>query len=194
MFRRGKVFIFDRLFICACFTTCLKLWMDLWNRSQFQCLSWELSQGLVTWLRVARPNPAGSGKFLGLLPWTVNTQTHWNTKCKRHKHVHTNKSIQNLTWDNGKTFFDSDTKRKRSSFGWKSWNQMDKISPQISSANNSNLVSVCPFPGWTVCNSHLDFSQFSFGFLWSAALQFPLQFFDPVPKRLKKPSLTKGVH
>ena len=51
-----------------------------------------------------------------------------------------------------------------------------RISPQISgSANNSPTgfsLSVLN------CNSHLDFSQFSFGFLGTKALQFPLQFFS----------------
>ena len=91
MFRRGKVFIFDRLFTCACFTTCLKLWMDLWNRSQFQCLSWELSQGLVTWSETQSCREWKISRTSAM-----NTQTHWNTKWKRHKHVQTNKSTQAL--------------------------------------------------------------------------------------------------
>ena len=38
--------------------------------------------------------------------------------------------------------------------------------------------SLAIFNSVPLCNSHLDFSQFSFGFLRTWALQFPLQFFS----------------
>ena len=45
-----------------------------------------------------------------------------------------------------------------------------------------------------LCNSHLDFSQFSFGFLGTQALQFPLQFFSLAPKDSKSfSSRTNGM-
>ena len=54
-----------------------------------------------------------------------------------------------------------------------------RISPQISGANNSPTgFSLSVLNSVPLQFSHLDFSQFSFGFLGTQALQFPLQFFS----------------
>ena len=63
-----------------------------------------------------------------------------------------------------------------------------RISPQISGANNSPTgFSLSVLNSVPLHFSHLDFSQFSFGFLGTQALQFPLQFFS-LAQRTQKAS------
>ena len=68
-----------------------------------------------------------------------------------------------------------------------------RISPQISAQTTHNPVSVCSESAFR--NSHLDFSQFSFGFLGTwAVCNFPCSNFSASPKGLKKLGRTIEWH
>ena len=74
-----------------------------------------------------------------------------------------------------------------------------RISPQISGANNSPTFSLSGLNFailiWISPNSHLDFSQFSFGFLRTQAVcNFPCSHFSASSKGLKKLGLTIEWH